>query len=71
MEAFQNAITKTILAQTRNGFDSDTQFRVLDVFDSFDPARPNARELVTAWYMPRGANTCLAGAKGYTLKIRP
>jgi hypothetical protein len=69
MEAFKNAARKMIRDEARSGVDDNTQFRVQDVFDSFDPASPDANQLVTVLNLVSGAHNCPDDSNAYTLTV--
>jgi hypothetical protein len=69
MEAFRDAATKTIRDYARFGVNDKTQFWVMDTFDSFDPAYPDAHQLATVMTIISGANTCPAANRPYTLTV--
>ena len=69
MEAFRDAATKTIRDEARSGVNDKTQFTVEDTFDSFDPANPDAHQLVRVMSIISSANTCPAASRPYTLTV--
>ena len=70
MEAFKSAAREMIRDLARSiRLDDNTQFRVEDIFDSFDPATTNPRGLVTVLDLVRGAHTCPADNHPYTLTV--
>jgi hypothetical protein len=70
MEAFRNATKKIIREEGRSmRVDDNTQFRVVDLFDSFDPATTDPRQLVTVLHLASVAHTCPADRHPYTLTV--
>ena len=70
MEAFKSAAREMIRDLARSiRLDDNTQFRVEDIFDSFDPATTNPRGLVTVLDLVRGTHTCPADNHPYTLTV--
>ena len=70
MEAFKNAATNAILADA-GIFDisnPNTQFRVLDVFDNFDPSSTNPDHLVAA--VTADTKACPSDSYAYTLPVK-
>jgi type IV secretory pathway TraG/TraD family ATPase VirD4/type II secretory pathway pseudopilin PulG len=70
MAAFRNATRKIIQDEASEmSVDDSTQFRVLDIFDRFDPDTTDPRQLVTVLHLASGANTCPADNHPYTLPV--
>ena len=70
MEAFRDAVKKMIRDEARNiRVDDNTQFRVADIFDSFNPATTDSRDLVRVVNLRSGADTCPADSHPYTLTV--
>jgi type IV secretory pathway TraG/TraD family ATPase VirD4 len=70
MEAFKGATRNMIRDKARSiRVDENTQFRVNDLFDGFDPARTDPRFLVTVLHPASGAATCPADSHRYTLTV--
>ena len=70
MEAFKSTARETIRDKARSiHIDDNTQFRVNDLFDGFDPARTDPRFLVTVLHPASGAATCPVDSHRYTLTV--
>ena len=72
MEAFQEAAKKVINDLARSGgIDENTQFiRIVDIFDSYDPATTDPRDLVRVELVSGTPHTCPAGGYNrYTLPV--
>jgi hypothetical protein len=70
MAAFRSATRKIIQDEASEmSVDDNTQFRVFDIFDSFDPDTTDPRKLVTVLHLASGANTCPADNHPYTLPV--
>jgi hypothetical protein len=70
MEAFKNATAKVIVdVAGRDGIDEATQFRILDIFDSFDPATTNPHDLVAVRELSTH-NPCPADTYETSLQVK-
>jgi len=70
MEAFKSTARETIRDKARSiRIDDNTQFRINDLFDGFDPARTDPRFLLTVLHPVSGAATCPADSHLYTLTV--
>jgi type IV secretory pathway TraG/TraD family ATPase VirD4 len=71
MEAFRNITAKVIVDfADRKGIDDNTQFRIIDKFDSFDPATNDPRGLVAVLELVTIRHTCPADTYETSLPVK-
>jgi type IV secretory pathway TraG/TraD family ATPase VirD4 len=62
MDLFKHAASTVVLdLADQNGVDDKTQVRIVDIFDSFDPATTDPHRLVTILELPTATHPCPAG----------